>query len=108
MFGTPPSHEETRRADEGHPGNGHTIVRDGPQLPLEARVETSLRGTTIRLPVRAEHVTVEKRAVVVEEVHVRTAQVEEVAHLTDTVRREELRLETEGRLEVAQPGEVRR
>lgn len=105
MLGAQPSHETHARGDsEQAIPVGERIARSGPQLPLQARIETSLLGTTVRLPVRAEHVTIEKRPVVVEEVVVRTTQVQEEARLTDTVRREELRVETEGDL-IAHPGE---
>ena len=72
-------------------------VRD--PLPLQARIERGLTGITVRLPVRAEHVTVEKQTVIAEEVVVRTGEVTEVERLSDTVRREELRVDTEGDLE---------
>jgi uncharacterized protein (TIGR02271 family) len=53
-------------------------------------------GETIRVPVREEQVTVEKRPVVTEEVSVGKRPVTETEHVTDTVRREELRTEREG------------
>ena len=80
--------------------------RSGPPLPLEARVEPARGGWTIRLPVRREHVTVDKQPVVVEEVAVQVRHVQDLVRLEDTVRREELRAETEGDLEVTQPIEV--
>ena len=108
MFGTQPTHEHHAATDsEQGPRPGERIVRTGPQLPLEAHIETTLLGTTVRLPVRAEQVTIEKWPVVVEEVVVHTTQVEEEERLTETVRREELRVDTEGHL-VTQPGEPSR
>lgn len=74
-------------------------ARRGP-LPLQASLEWSLDGCTVSLPVRAEHVTVEKWPVVVEEVVVHTDQVVETAHLTETVRHEEARVVTEGDVHV--------
>jgi stress response protein YsnF len=108
MFGTQSAPEPHNRAygEQASPA-GERVVRTGPQLPLEARIETSLLGTTVRLPVRAEQVTIEKWPMVVEEVVVHTTQVEEEERLTDTVRREELRMDTEGHL-VTQPGEPSR
>jgi hypothetical protein len=78
-----------------------TIIR-GARLPLQAQVETTALGCTIRLPVRAEHVSVEKWPVIVEEVVVHTAQVDDTAHLAETVRREELRVDTEGDVRVSE------
>jgi uncharacterized protein (TIGR02271 family) len=51
---------------------------------------------TISVPVREEQVELEKRAVVYEEVGVNKQQVHETEHLSDTVRREEARVESEG------------
>ena len=82
--------------------------RSGPPLPLEAHVEPSRGGWTIRLPLRAEHVTVHKQPVVVEEVAVQVRQVQDLVRLEDMVRREEVRAETEGDLEITQPIEVGR
>src|SRR5688572_31345692 len=108
MFGTQSTHEQSAAASSEQAARAdERIVRTGPQLPLEARIESSLLGTTVRLPVRAEQVTIEKWPVVVEEVVVHTTQVEEEERLTETVRREELRVDTEGHL-VTQPGEPSR
>jgi stress response protein YsnF len=72
-------------------------------LPLEARVEPTAGGWSIRLPLRAEDVTVDKRTVVAETVTVRRGPVEEVMQRDETIRRERLRIETEGNLEVTRP-----
>jgi stress response protein YsnF len=73
-------------------------------LPLEARVERTLAGVTVHLPVRAEQVAVEKQPVIVEEVVVSAARITEIERFTDTVRREELEVDTEGELEtIEQP-----
>ena len=69
-------------------------------LPLEARIEPTAGGWSIRLPLRAEDVAVDKRTVVAETVTVRRGQVEEVIQRDETIRRERLRIETEGNLEV--------
>ena len=82
--------------------------QSGPPLPLEAHVEPARGGWTIRLPVRAEHVTVHKQPVVVEEVAVHVRHVQDLVRLEDTVRREQVRAETEGDLEITQPIEVGR
>ena len=72
-------------------------------LPLEAHVEPTAGGWSIRLPLRAEDVTVDKRTVVVETVTVRRGQVEEVMQHDETLRRERLRIETQGNQEVTRP-----
>ncbi|HZR99722.1 MAG TPA: DUF2382 domain-containing protein [Chloroflexota bacterium] len=74
----------------------------GTRLPLQAYVETTPYGCTIRLPVRLERVTVEKQPVVVEEVLVRTEHMRDTARLDDTVHREELRVDTEGDVRVTE------
>jgi uncharacterized protein (TIGR02271 family) len=56
------------------------------------------RGETIEVPVTEEEVTVEKRAVVYEEVEVGKRAVQETESVDATVRREELRVEDEGKV----------
>ncbi|HLY65382.1 MAG TPA: DUF2382 domain-containing protein [Chloroflexota bacterium] len=46
--------------------------------PLEAEIERGPEGLRITLPIRAEHVTVEKQTVVYEEVEIRRELVEEI------------------------------
>ena len=65
-------------------------------LPLESSVPTWERGWTVRLPVRAEHVTVEKQVVAYERVAVRTHAIDDLARMEATVRREELRVDVQG------------
>ena len=67
-------------------------------LPLEAVGERSAQGFGVRMRVRAEHVTVSKAVVVSERVVVRRLVVGDVAHVAGVVRREQLRLETRGRI----------
>ena len=57
-------------------------------------------GETTRIPLREEEVTVDKRPVVYEEVRVGKRQVQETERVSDTVRREEARIEREGDVEV--------
>lgn len=71
----------------------------GARLPLDARIAGD-RNLEIRLPVRAEAVTVTKRAVVTEEVRVRVRSVETMIHPSATVERERLRVETAGDVSV--------
>ena len=68
----------------------------GRRLPLEAKVDSSFIGWTIRLPVRAEHIRLEKQPVVVEEVIIRRERRMDVVHVDETIQRERLRVETEG------------
>ena len=66
--------------------------------PVEGRPtnEPIGAGETIRVPVHEERVTLDKQTVVREEIEVGTREVEETARVTDSVRREEARIETEG------------
>ena len=52
------------------------------------------------MPVREERVEVEKRPVVYEEVGLGKRATEETQQVSDTVRREELRMEKEGDIDV--------
>jgi uncharacterized protein (TIGR02271 family) len=61
-------------------------------------------GETIEVPVREERVEVEKRPVVYEEVEVGKRTTQETERVTDTVRREEARIEREGDVNVADTG----
>jgi uncharacterized protein (TIGR02271 family) len=54
----------------------------------------------IRVPVRAEQVELEKRLVVREEVHIGKRAVQDTERVSDTVRRDELRVEEEGDVRV--------
>jgi len=70
----------------------------GEYLPLDGRLEPLGRGWLLRLPLRADRITTEKQTVVAERVVVRRKPREEVAHISETVRREELQVETRGSL----------
>ena len=65
-------------------------------------------GEEIRVPVREEQVTVEKQAVVREELEIGKRQVQDTERVSDTVRREEARIERQGDVDVrgtdAEPG----
>lgn len=54
--------------------------------PLEADIQRLANGWRIRLPIRREEITIEKRTVVFEEVEIRREQVEDVAHIEEAVR----------------------
>ena len=77
-------------------------------LPLEVEIEPTAGGWSIRLPLRAEDITVDKRTVVAETVTVRRGQVKEVVQRDETIRRERLRIETEGNQEVIRPADLGR
>ena len=65
-------------------------------LPLEASPTQWERGWRIRLPVRAEHIELEKQAVTYERVVVRSREIHQLDHIDATARREELRVKVEG------------
>jgi|SRR4051812_47315315 len=92
----------TTRFPAARESTSRATVPEGTRLPLEAQVETTAWGCTVRLPVRAEHIQVAKWPVVVEQVLVHTAQVDDTVHVGETVRREELRVETEGGVRVTE------
>jgi len=73
---------------ERHPVSGRTA-------PGEIRA-----GEEIRIPVREEQVHVEKTNVVKEEVTVGKRKVQETEHVGGTVRKEKVRVETEGNVDV--------
>jgi uncharacterized protein (TIGR02271 family) len=72
--------------------------------PVDARpasdVDFAGDSEMIRVPVRAEQVELEKRMVVREEVHIGKRAVQATEQVSDTVRREELRVEEEGDVRV--------
>jgi len=61
-------------------------------------------GEEMRIPVREEQVQVEKRNVVKEEVNVGKREVKDTAHVGGTVRKEEARVEQEGKVDVHTKG----
>jgi uncharacterized protein (TIGR02271 family) len=66
--------------------------------PADRPIEES--GRTIEVPVREERVEVDKTPVVYEEVGVGKREVTQTQHVSDTVRREEARVERQGDVEV--------
>ena len=88
--------------DEPPPGSATARM-----LPLEATRTVDGKGWLIRLPVRAEHVTVSKKVVVCERVSVRRQLVPELARVEAEIRRERLRLDTTGDAHVTSSGEER-
>ena len=70
--------------------------------PVEGRPPAQgeiTEGEEIRVPVMQERATVDKEAVVKEEVSVGKREVEDTERVSDTVRREEARLERQGQVE---------
>jgi len=83
------------------PTSRDVIEDDGDStLPLESIPELLPRGIVLRLPVRAEHVTVSKRTFVVEEAVVRAGSSRRVVHVEDSALREELAIDAHGGLDV--------
>ena len=79
-----------------------TAARAQPRLlPLEAVRDRSDKGWVVRLRVRAEHVTVSKEVVVTERVVLRRGVVDDVVRLEAVVRREQLKVDTEGPVQIA-------
>jgi len=67
----------------------------------KAASATDIRaGEEIRIPVREEQIHVEKHPVVTEEVTVGKRKVQETKHVTDTVRKEEVKVEEAGDVKV--------
>ena len=66
--------------------------------PSEGSIEES--NQTVRIPVHEEQVQVEKRAVVTEEIEIGKRQVQETERVSETVRREEARVEHEGDVDI--------
>jgi len=76
------------------------VERKAVDRPADRPIEDD-RDTVIEVPVREERVEVEKQPVVYEEVGVGKQQVVRTEQVSDTVRREELRVGTEGNVEVS-------
>lgn len=69
----------------------HAVERHTADQPIDGRAER-----TIDVPVREEQLTVEKRPVVYEEVGIGKRQVTDTQHVSETVQREEARIEEDG------------
>jgi uncharacterized protein (TIGR02271 family) len=78
----------------------HAVERRPSDEPIR-----DTEGQTIKVPVREERLEVEKQPVVYEEVGVGKRATEETQQVSETVRREELRMDKEGSIEVqGEPG----
>lgn len=102
------THTQLEPIDRPFPGarpqvpgtRGEPAARALDSLPLEATQAGTEQHWTVRLPVRAEQVSVSKQVVIRERVVVRRRAVEELAQIDDQVAREVLRLESEGEVEL--------
>jgi stress response protein YsnF len=104
MFDPDPSpYRATDFEDEPAAASGPYGGQRGSALPLAAQPLRTERGWTVRLPVRAEHVWVEKRAQAVEQVTVRLRRVEDTQHRIETVRREAADVSYAGDPEATRP-----
>ena len=78
----------------------HAVERRPADEPIR-----DTEGETIQVPVREERLEVEKKPVVYEEVGVGKRATEETQQVSETVRREELRMDKEGDIDVqGEPG----
>ncbi len=68
--------------------------------PHEGRVVELAENETIRIPLYTEQISIEKRPVIAEEVLVSKRGIQESRRFTDTVQREELRMERQGNVTV--------
>lgn len=76
----------------------------GPRrMPLNGEMSRSNGGWTVRIPLTVEEVLLTKEIILSEEIHVAIRPVSEVAHITGSVRREQLHVETEGELDETRP-----
>ena len=75
------------------------------RLSLGATRSRSDQGWVIRLPVRAEEVTVTKQVVIYERVVLRRREIGDIAPVEATVRRERLQAATAGPVEVVEVAE---
>ncbi len=71
---------------------------------VASNADFSSAEEVIRVPVMEEQVTVEKTPIVTEEISLGKREVTETQHVTDTVRREEARVENQGNVDVLERG----
>jgi stress response protein YsnF len=67
--------------------------QERPVLPLDARIDRQGEATVIRIPLRVEELRVGKETFVAERVGVRTTARREVERASETLAREELRVD---------------
>lgn len=88
--------EEERTLDVPVTRDEVEIRRVSTDRPAGASEDAFTQGDTIRVPVTAERVNVDKEARVVEEIEISKRPVTETQRVTDTVRREELEVDETG------------
>jgi len=76
------------------------VIERRPVSGKSASSSTIKEGEEIRVPVKEEQVSVEKEAVVKEEVHVGKRKVQDTEKVSGTVRKEEIKVEKEGDVDV--------
>lgn len=82
-----------------------TITRHATDRPVQAGDQTLQDGQVIRVPVSEEQVQVQKQARVKEEIEINKQRVTEQRNVSDTVRREEVDVNTQGNVDT-RPGSV--
>jgi len=88
------------------PTRREVVEDDAPlSLPLEGIPELLPHGVVLRLPVRAEQVTVQKQVFVVEEAVVRTAHSRRVVRIEDDAQREDIAVDSSGNLDIVDSAE---
>jgi uncharacterized protein (TIGR02271 family) len=80
-----------------------TITRHATDRPVQAGDQTLQDGQVIRVPVSEEQVQVQKQARVKEEIEINKQRVTEQRNVSDTVRREEVDINTSGQVD-SHPG----
>jgi uncharacterized protein (TIGR02271 family) len=84
------------------------VIERHPVAGQSAGGATIHEGQEIRIPVREEQIHVEKQPVVIEEVAVGKRKVQETKRVSDTVRKEEIKVETDGDVNVRDTGGMNR
>jgi len=98
-------HSETKSIDV--PVQREEIVIERTPVHGKATTDSLRPGEEIRIPVREDQVNVTKDAVVTEEVKVGKRTVQDVEHVSGEVRKEELRVEKTGDVDVRSRGDAK-
>ena len=83
------------------PTTPRNVSVETPILPLNAAQERLGEGWLLRLPVRAEHVTLSREVVSYERIVLRRVKVDDETHVEAVVQRELLRVETLGQARIS-------
>jgi stress response protein YsnF len=98
----PGAHSQVPRAHSHSAASTEPLHAGRRILPVQAACSPVDAGWVVLLPVRAEQVTVTKEVVAYERVVVRRRRVGETANVNAGVRREELRTNVEGEIDVTE------